>query len=71
MYELQEMPVSEQQTQIDPNNFITRVEFEDTINWVKKYLEDFASASRESAAAAVQVSEETKTEVPKPRSFNF
>ena len=71
MYELQEMPVSEQQTQMDPNNFITRVEFEDTINWVKKYLEDFTSASRESAAAAVQVSEETKTEVPKPRSFNF
>lgn len=71
MYELQEMPVSEQQIQMDPNNFITRVEFEDTINWVKKYLEDFTSASRESAAAAVQVSEETKTEVPKPRSFNF
>ena len=71
MYELQDMPVSEQQTQMDPNNVITRVEFEDTINRVKKYLEDFASASRESAAAAVQVSEETKTEVPKPRSFNF
>lgn len=71
MYELQEMPVSEQQTQMDPNNFITRVEFEDTINWVKKYLEDFASASRESAAAGVQMSKETKAEVPKPRSFDF
>ena len=71
MYELQEMPISEQQTQMDPNNFITRVEFEDTINWVKKYLEDFASASRESAVAGVQMSEETKAEVPKPRSFNF
>lgn len=66
MYELQSMPVAQTATQVDPANFITRGEFEEAINWVKKYLEDFTSASRESAAA-----NEPTSEVPKPRSFDF
>lgn len=70
MYGLQEMPIVEQTTQIDPNNFITRGEFEDAISWVKKYLEDFTSASREAAAANAPVNTEPKQEVPK-RSFDF
>ena len=71
MYELQAMPKEEQLTQMDLNNFITRNEFEEAMNQVKKYLENFALASKEPAAAGTQKTEEKKVDVPKSRSFDF
>ena len=70
MYELKEMPAPEQNAPIDTSNFITRMEFEETMNQVKNYLESFVSASRESAAANTQMNQEPNPQ-KKERSFDF
>ena len=70
MYELKEMPTPEQNAPIDTSNFITRMEFEETMNQVKNYLESFASASREPAAANIQMNQEPNPQ-KKERSFDF
>lgn len=72
MYELKEIPTMERTIEVDTSNFITRGEFEETMSWIKNYLESFASASRESAAANVQVTEKPVQQESAPkRSFDF
>lgn len=73
MYELAEIPVTaESRTDFDTSNFVTRNEFEDAINQLKKYLEASASASRIPAAASEPVEPKpVQKSITTERSFDF
>ena len=49
MYELKEVPIQENSGVIDTSNFITRGEFEETMNWVKNYLTTSLNGKTEAA----------------------
>jgi hypothetical protein len=68
MYELKEMPITEQPVAVDASNFITREEFENVINRLKNYL--IASTNENTVSAAADAPVATKPEKIE-RSFEF
>lgn len=67
MYELKEMPITEQPVAVDTSNFITRGEFEEAMNRLKNYLIAPANESTAPAAAIAPSKQEEKEQ----RSFDF
>lgn len=67
MYELKEVPITEQPVAVDTSNFITREEFEEVMNRLKNYL---IAPTNENTAIATEVAP-SKPKEKEQRSFDF
>ena len=67
MYELKEVPIQDKIEAIDISNFITRNEFEETMNQIKNYL--ITSSNGKTDAVTADATSKPKQEVQ--RSFDF
>lgn len=67
MYELKEVPITEQPVAVDTSNFITREEFEEVMNRLKNYL---IAPTNENTAIATEVAQ-SKPKEKEQRSFDF